>query len=566
MKQLIQCFKQLKKYKLWTILGIILILFEVLMDLLLPNIMANIINNGIGKQDNNYIIVNVIFMVILTIIGVLGGIGSTYYSAKASGYVSRDLRDNLMKKISSLSFLHLEEIKVGNLITVLTNDITTIGSVIMMTLRILVRVPIIFLGSIIMAVLISSKLSIILIVLLPIMIVFMIIIMKKAFPYFDLTQTATDSVNQVVRENIGGIRVVKANNNELYERKKFEKVNKRLKEVDLKAVYLIISAMPLMMLLINFSIVFILWYGGVGVMNNTFEIGNIMAFIQYLTNILTSVLMGSVMIVMLARSCTSAKRLEHWNQFKEEKETGHFDKEISGKITFNKVSFSYGNGSGDSVLKDIDITITPGSRVGIIGPTGSGKSTFAYLITRNYQATRGEILIDDININQYKSSSLRKQIALAYQIPILFKGTINSNLSLVNENQQEMIKMSKVSQAFEFIDNKGLDYKIEQKGVNLSGGQKQRLALTRTLLQYPKILILDDSTSALDAKTERQVLKQLNNIDSTIILISNKISTIKDCDLILVLDEGEIIASGTHQQLIKTSEFYQMIVETQEKR
>lgn len=570
MKQLWKTFYYLKKYKKWTFFGIFLIFLEVLMELTMPNIMSNMINQGIGNHDFQYIAWNVVLMIVLTVVGVLGGIGSTYFAAKASGYVNEDMRDALFRKICSLSYVRFDQMKVGNLITVLTNDIITIGNIIMMSLRILLRVPVLFLGSIIMAILISPKLSLILIVLLPIMVFFLTHILRKAFPYFDLTQQATDEVNRVVRENVGGIRVVKANSNESFEKKKFDTVNKELKEVNLKAIYLVISAMPVLMLVINFAILIVLWYGGVHVMEGTFAIGNIMAFIQYLTNILSSVMMGSVMIVMLARSCTSAIRFQTWMDMEEEQELGTLEQSIQGKIEFCNVSFTYEQGTGDAVLKDINIVIEPNQLIGIVGPTGSGKTTFAELLMRNYLPTQGEIYLDDVNIQCWKQESLKTQMAMNFQKVTLFKGTVKENLALSGISEEDEIwKVSKISCAYEFLkkNKEGLDYLLEQKGTNLSGGQKQRLALTRTLLQHPKILILDDSTSAIDAKTERQIIENLKQYQKgTTILISNKISTVKDCDQILVFDDGALVATGTHEQLQQENEFYRMIVETQQKR
>ena len=567
MSQLWMSFGYLKKYKKWTILGIVLIFFEILLDLLLPNIMSNMINIGIGKQDTGYLIIHILLMVILTIVGIIGGIGSTYYASKASGYVSMDMRYNLFQKITSFSFTQLDKTNIGNTITVLTNDITTIGSIMMFTIRILIRIPFVFLGSIIMAVLISPTLSLSLIILLPLMCFIMFILMRKAFPYFDLTQERLDDVNKQVRELVGGIRVVKSTTNESYEKAKFKKVNQNLKATNLKAIYLLITAMPVMMLLINITVIFVLWYGGSNVINHSFEIGSIMAFIQYLNNILGAIVMGSVMIVMIARSCTSARRYYKFMEEETTNNTGMINSNIIGNIEFQNVSFAYSEGSGDHVLKDINISIKEHDIIGIIGSTGSGKSTFANLIAGNYFPTEGNILLDGKSIHDYQTEAIKKQIGICFQNPTIFKGTIRSNLKLAGKfTKKELEEASKIACSYTFIMDKPnkWNYQIEQLGTNLSGGQKQRLALTRTVLQKPRILILDDSTSAVDAATEQQIINNLIHYKQhTLIIISNKISTLKWCNRIYVFDDGRIIDSGTHEALLDSCSFYKTIADAQ---
>ena len=485
MKNLISLLKYLKPYKKWAFLAPLLIVFEVIMDLCMPNIMANVINIGIGENNTNYIVFNIILMCILTILGILGSIGSAYYAAKASGYASADIRKKVFEKITNLSFLNLDKIKTGHLITVLTNDITLIGEIIMYLLRLIFRIPIILVGSILMAILISPKLSIILVFIVPITTLVVSILMKKAFPKFQEVQERVDDVNTVVRENVSGIRVVKAFVNENYEIDKFDKANKKLRQISVKAIRIINVTMPVMMLFINIAIVFVLWYGGIEVMNKDMLIGDIIAFIQYLSNILTSLLMASVVIVMLSHSEASALRINEVFNYKSDlKNTKKYKKsKLKGKIEFQNVDFSYDQGSGDLVLKNLNFVIDPGQTIGIVGSTGSGKTSLVSLIGRFYDITKGKILIDGVNIKDYDLKFIRKHVVFSLQQPVLFSGSIKDNLKYTNKDisDDEMIKVSKIVCVHDFVMEKEnhYDYKIEQKGTNLSGGQKQRISLAR---------------------------------------------------------------------------------------
>ena len=416
-KKLIKLLRYLKPYKKWAVLAPLLIILEVIMDLLLPTIMANIVNNGIGNNDLNYIILNIGLMIILSIIGILGGIGSIYFSALASESATSDIREELFRKINSLSFFNFHKLKTGQLITILTNDAAIIGNVIMMSLRFVFRVPIIMIGSVIMAIIISPKLSLIVLFFIPIIIVAIIIIIKKAFPYFQITQETVDSVNSVVRENLAGIRVVKSFVMEDYEIQKFEQVNEKMKDVMITAMRLLVLAMPLMMLFINLATVFILWHGGKMVIFEDMQIGSIMAFIQYLTNILTTILMASMAIAVTTRSIVSANRINEIFDLTEDVKNPEYpiDKnEIKGKVEFQNVSFAYQAGSGDLVLKDINFSVQAGTKVAILGSTGSGKTTISSLIARFYDPVKGTVLIDDIDIQEYSLETLRKTLVLFF--------------------------------------------------------------------------------------------------------------------------------------------------------
>lgn len=571
MKKIKRILNYLKKYKLYALLAPALIILEVVMELMLPNMMSDIINIGIANQDTKYVIVNVILMFILTAIGVCGGLGSSFFAAKTSENVAADLREEVFSKISRLSFLNLEKIKPGHLLTVLTNDISTIGSLIMMGLRILFRVPVIFIGSLIMALFISARLSLILIILIPIVFITVFTILKKAFPYFNKMQECVDDVNSIVRENVSGVRVVKAFVMEDKEISRFEHTNKKLLNTTLKGIRLITISMPVMMLAINCATVLVLWFGGNYVVDGSLLIGDIFAFVQYTSNILTSLLMASMTIMMGSRSVVSAGRvfeiLDADEDFKDKKEAITLP-EIKGKIEFKDVSFSYEGGSGDEVLKDLNFTVNPYERVAIIGAIGSGKSTIASLIPRFYDVTKGEILIDDINIKDFNLSELRKNIGFSFQQTFIFSKTIKENIAYGSLNSPiEQIELAaKISAASDFIAQKdeGYNYVLEQRGANLSGGQKQRISIARSILIEPSILILDDSTSAVDVKTAKLIKKALeSNKKTTTIVITSRISEALDADRVLVVDDGKIVGFDTPDKLLKENSYYQEIYKSQ---
>jgi ATP-binding cassette subfamily B multidrug efflux pump len=574
MKDLVSLIKYLKPYKKWALLAPLLVLLEVVMELMLPKIMANIVNIGIGGSNIDYILWNVFLMIILSIVGIIGGIGSIYFATMASESTVADIREDLFTKINSLSLVNFSKLKTGQLITILTNDTYSVINLITMVLRFLFRVPIILVGSIIMALIISPQLSLILLFMTPILLIVAILIIKKVFPYFTIIQKTVDDVNAVVRENIGGIQVVKSFVMENYEIEKFDKINKKMMDVVIRAMRFVVLAMPLMMLFINMATVLVLWYGGKLVMIGDLEIGSIIAFTQYLTNILMSLLMISMGIAVTTRSVVSAKRINEIFALTEDvKELDNPIKKekIEGKVEFKNVSFSYEQGSGDAVLNDINFVVEKGKKVAILGPTGSGKSTVAALIARFYDPTEGVVLIDDIDIRKYSLKTLRKNIAVVFQKTVLFSDSIRNNIKYGRRDatDDEVVKVSKIAQAHDFITKKeeGYDYVVEQGAVNLSGGQKQRLSLARALIMDAPILILDDTTSALDLKTEKKIRTTLKKelADKTVFIITQRIATALDADMIIVLDDGKISGIGNHDTLIKTNEVYKSIYESQMK-
>ena len=572
MDSLLKLLKYLKKYWKWALLAPLFVILEVVMDLTLPNIMSNIVNIGIGNRDFSYIMWNVILMLVLTFVGVVGGLLSAYYASKASQSAASDLRHVIFEKVSKLSFFQLGEMKTGHFITVLTNDISLIGRIFMMCMRMLFRVPVIMIGSLFMALSISLKLSSILIIIIPILLIVVVIIMRKSYPYFNLTQESIDEVNTTVRENLGGIRVVKAFVTEGYEMERFDKVNEYARNIMIKGVRIISLAMPVMMLFVNLATIAVLWIGGYEVTYGTMQLGDIMAFIQYLTNILTSLLMGSMVIVMFSRSEVSATRicevLALENDFQNVENPLALEK-MEGRVEFQNVSFSYTEGSGDAVLRNINFTAEPGETIAILGATGSGKSTLVNLIPRFYEVSSGQILIDGINVNHYRLDYLRKHIGIAFQQTFIFSDTIFNNIAYGKSDAtlDEVKRVAQIAQASSFIEAKkeGYDYWLEQRGTNLSGGQKQRIAIARTLLPNPSILILDDSTSAVDMKTEREIRRGLRKEfgKHTTFIVAGRISSAMDADKIIVLEDGEMVGMGTHKELMKNCSIYQDIYYSQ---
>ncbi len=568
MKNIKRILNYLKKYKLYAILAPVLIILEVIMELFLPNIMSNIIKIGVANANIKYIIINVAFMFLLTIVGVLGGLGSSYFASKASENVAADLRSDVFKKITNLSFLNLEKIKPGHLLTVLTNDINTIGSLLMMGLRILFRVPVIFVGSLIMAFFISPKLTLILVILIPIVFILVFLILRKAFPYFNKMQDCVDEVNSSVRENVSGIRVVKSFVMEETEINKFDRINKKLLDTTLKGEKIITISMPTMMLFINIATILVLWFGGNLVVVNELEVGDIVAFTQYTANILSSILMASMTIMMASRSVVSANRIIEIMDAKEDFKNDGVKFDIKGKIEFKDVSFSYEGGSGDQVLSDISFVINPLEKVAIIGAIGSGKSTIVKLISRFYDVTKGSILIDDVNIKDIDVSYLRKSIGNAFQQNFIFSKSIKDNINYGNDKApfEDTLMAADISQATNFIMEKpkDFDYLLEQRGANLSGGQKQRIAIARSVLIEPKILILDDATSAIDLETAKEIRKSLsNNRKCTTIFITSKIAEALEADRVMVIDDGKLVGFDTPSKLLKSNTYYKDIYYSQ---
>jgi ATP-binding cassette subfamily B protein len=568
MKKLI---RYLKPYTLFAILAPLFMLIEVICDLYQPTLLAHIVDNGILKNNFQLILHTGLVMLAVAFIGVIGGVGCTVFSSLASQYFGRDLRNELFKKVQQFSFSNIDKFHTSSLITRLTNDINQLQTLVMMSLRIMVRAPLLFVGGIIMAISLNKNLSIIFLFSIPILASIFLFIMKKSFPLFSEVQKRIDYVNNVVRENLVGIRVVRAFRREDYEKERFKYANTMLMNAVIKAIMLMIIAMPLFMLVMNLSILVVLWFGGLLVNQGNMKVGEVMAYINYMGQIMFSLMMIGNILMFVSRASVSAERVLEVLEEKidiQNKENADKTPIRGGKVKFEHVYFSYFN-KEESVLKDINFEVNSGEIIGIIGTTGSGKSTLVNLIPRLYDVTSGRILIDGRDIRDIDLKILRDAISMVPQDTILFSGTIKENICWGKEDAtyEEIIESAKIAQAHEFIIRlpQGYDTVIGERGVTLSGGQKQRIAIARALIKKPKILILDDATSALDFATEQKIIHGLRGIikNCTTFIVAQRVSTMMNADKIIVLDKGKIVGFGSHAELLKNNDFYREIYKSQ---
>ena len=565
-------FSYLKPYWKAASLAPLLMMVEVVTDLLQPILMANIIDRGIAVGDVDYIIRTGILMVGIAIIGLAGGFGCIIASGIASQSYGADLRSALFKKIQSFSFANLDRFKTSSLITRMTNDVTQVQNIVLMSLRIMVRAPLLSIGGIIMTVSINPRLASILFIAIPILAFVLVIVARKGFPLFSAVQARLDRVNDVMRENLAGIRVVKAFVRSDLEKDRFRTANEALMEVTVKASRIMALTMPFIMLIMHLSIVAIIWFGGIQVNNGQMQVGEVVAFISYMTQILFSLMMVAFISIMFSRAKASADRIQEVLETEVDlkdlfgENSGFIEQ---GRVVFENVSFRYSDAKGEPLLKNISFTAEPGQTIAILGGIGSGKSTLVSLIPRLYDVTEGAVLIDGQNVRNIPLELLRSSVGFVLQESILFTGSIRENLRWGKEDatDEEIERAARMAQAHEFIMDfpEGYDTLLGQRGVNLSGGQKQRLAIARAILKEPPILILDDSTSAVDLGTESRIQAALNQMrrKPTIFVIAQRISSVMDADKILVLEDGRIAAEGVHQQLLETSGIYQDIYQSQ---
>jgi len=584
---MIKLLKNLKPYWL-SIIGVMVFVFlQSLSELYLPRLMSDVVDTGVVNGDINYIIRIGGWMILIAVMAMISSILGSYLAAKAATGFARDLRTKVFTKIESFSLEEFDEKGTASLIVRTTNDITQIQQLVVTLLRMFLRAPLLFIGGIIMAVLKDAKLSLILVVILPILTVIILLVAKKGMSLFKSMQIKLDQLNLVLREYLTGIRVVRAFNREIYEKKRFHKANLDLTETAKKVNTLMAVLIPLMMLILNLAIVAIIWFGSIRINNDGMQVGDLMAFIQYASQIMFSLIMLSMMLIMLPRALVSAIRInevldvepkikdpviskednsEIENSLKSEgiiKEKGK-----RGYLEFDEVSFCY-QGAEEPAIKKISFKSNPGELTAIIGSTGSGKSTLINLIPRFYDVTSGRILIDGVDIRELTQEKLRDKIGLVSQKVVLFTGTIAENIGFGNPHlsRDGMIKAAEIAQASEFISTmkQTYDSQIAQGGTNISGGQKQRLAIARALAKHPEIYIFDDSFSALDFKTEaklRVAIKKETKND-TVLIVAQRVTTVMSADQIIVLDEGKIVGMGKHQDLIKTCEVYREIVASQ---
>ena len=541
------------------------------MDLLQPTIMQKIIDEGITNQDTAYVIKFGLLMLVSAVIGLIGGAGSSIYASKAAVHFSTDIRRDLFKKIERFSSQNTDTFGNGKLITIVTTDIAAIQSAVIMTLRVFVRGPLLFIGSVVIVWLSARELFPILLVSIPILILLIYYFSKKSGALFLNVQKAMDQINTKLQETLVGIRVIKAFGRQDDEKQQFSRINEVLTKRNLTAEQFILTLMPLMMFIVNIGIVVGLWMGAIKVNENTMQVGVILAFINYLNIMMNGLMSSSHVLMQISRSFPSADRIVQVLETKieiTEPEQPVAYEHIRGDIKFENVDFSYSK-NGELVLKNITFEARAGETIGIIGPTGSGKSTLMKLIPRLYDPDSGEILIDGIPLTKLSLQTLRSSIGFVPQKATLFSGTIAENLQFGKENATvlEMETAAQTAVAKEFIDRMEDRYSalLFQGATNLSGGQKQRLSMARAFIREPKILILDDSTSAIDAISEAQVQKALKQQypHTTMMIISSKISSIQDADKILVLEDGMVEAFGTHEELLEMSTVYQEIYASQ---
>lgn len=569
MKKLI---KYLKPYAFTAMLAPLFMLIEVSSELVMPQIMSNIVNIGIANNDTSYILSRGLIMIIIALLGICGGICCTIFSSKAAISFGTDVREALIKKIQGFSFVNLDKFHTSSLVTRLTNDITQIQQIVIMCLKMLIRSPFLFLGGMLMVFTINARLTLVLVIAVAILTVIILSIMKNTFPRFMLVQEKIDNVNTVMRETLSGIRVIKAFVREKEEMQKFEEKNSELCSNTISAYKIMTLMIPIMMFTMNIVTIIVLWKGGKMVSVGAMATGDLMAYITYLTQILMSFMMAGMTLMMITRGTASAQRINEVLDCEYDIVDCEDPLEnviTRGKIEFDNVEFSYPGSHGDPVLEGINLTINPGETIGILGETGSGKSSLVNLIPRLYDVTKGSVKIDGVDVRNIRLDYLRKSIGIVLQKAILFSGTIKSNIIWGREDasDDEIKKAAADAQAYEYISKmeKGFDTRLEQMGVNLSGGQKQRLSIARTLIKKPKILILDDSTSALDTATEAKIQKTLREeySSTTKIIIAQKVTSVMQADKIIILESGKIVAVGSHNKLINSSQAYKEIYNSQ---
>ena len=557
------------------ILGPLMMITEVVAEVLLPKLMSLIINNGVANHDVAYIVEMGLLMLAVVAMMMFGGIMGAYFGSKASISFAADLRTDVFAKIQRFSFENIDDFSTGSLVTRLTNDITQIQGVVMMFLRMALRSPGMFVGALIMAFSINSKLAMIILIVIPVLAISIGTIMRMAFPKFELMQKKLDALNSGIQEALTNVRVVKSFVREDHEIKKFSKVNTDLKETSLSAMKIVICTMPIMTLAMNVTTIAVVWYGGNLIIGGSMEMGDLTAFITYITQILSSLMMLSMIFLNASRAGVSLKRINEVLDTEIDLNDDHASQKEKiveeGRVEFRDVSFAYklDSGKSETVLEHVSFTAEPGQTIGIIGSTGSGKTSLVQLIPRLYDVSEGEVLVDGVDVREYSLKNLRNGVGMVLQKNVLFSGSVEENLKWGDEDatMEEIRAAAESAQADGFVSafNLGYSTMLDQGGTNVSGGQKQRLCIARALLKKPKILILDDSTSAVDTATEAKIRDCFANElkDTTKLIIAQRVSSIQDADLILVLDDGKVIGMGTHEELIKTCEAYDEIYTTQ---
>ncbi len=567
-------WKYIRPYLPAFIIGPILMIVEVIGEVVMPLILSNIIDKGVtGGRGVAYIITMGITMALTALVMMAGGVGGAYFAIKASSGFANDLRKDLFSKIQEFSFKNIDQYNTGSLVTRLTNDITQVQNMIQMLMRMALRAPGMLIGALIMAFTLNPRLALVIFIVIPLLALAIYTILKVAFPRFTAMQKKLDALNTTTQENLRNIRVVKSFVREDHEEARFRKANTDLKESTLNAMKAVIFTMPVMTLSMNITTLAVVWFGGKQVIAGSMTSGILTAFVNYVVQILMSLIMVSMIILNGSRSLASAKRInEVLNTDIDLTDEDALHKEATvqhGRIEFRDVCFKYYKNNEKWVLEDINLVIEPGETVGIIGSTGCGKTSLVQLIPRLYDVDRGEVRVDGINVKDYSLRNLRSGVGIVLQKNTLFCGTIKENLKWGDENasDEEVYRCAESAQAHGFITSfeKGYDTELGQGGVNVSGGQKQRLCIARALLKKPRILILDDSTSAVDTATEARIRENFRNMlqGTTKIIIAQRISSVLDADKIVVLDDGRIVGIGTHEELLDKCGTYSEIYYSQ---
>ena len=571
--------RYLKPYWLFALLCPLAMILEVSMDLLQPTLMSDIVDNGIlgtAAADENlrYVLITGLKMLVFSLIGCFGGIASAAFGTAAAQKMGNDLRKDAFAKVMHMSFQQTDKFTTGSLVTRLTNDITAIQEFVAMSLRMFVRTGMQFIGGIAVILTLNVNFGLVLVISLPVQLIAVAIIMKKASPLFSIVQTKLDKVNSVVQENVSGARVVKAFTREEYEINRFDNANTNLMTTNLKVQKLLATLNPILMIIMNASVIAIIMIGGFQVEAKAMQVGEVMAAVTYITQILMSVMMVGMMFQQVSRATASMKRVNEVLSTDPVISDGNksADSDNSGTVEFRNVGFSYPGSSGKPVLSGINLKAGKGQMIAILGSTGCGKTSLVNLVPRFYDATDGDVLVDGVNVKDYDVDTLRSKIGVVLQKSELFSGTVAENIRWGCETatDEEVKTAAKIAQAEEFIDgfNDGYDTMISEKGASLSGGQKQRMAIARAIIKKPEILIFDDSTSALDLSTEAKLHKALreNLSGVTVIMIAQRIASVMRADKIAVLENGSICAFGTHKELMETSDVYRDIYYSQMKQ
>lgn len=557
-------------YKWLVGLLFLFIFIQSLTQLFLPTLMGKIVDEGVVVGNINYIWRVGLVMLAVALLGVIMSIVVSFYASKVAMSVGKDIRKDVFRKVTYFSLHHIESIGTASLITRTTNDITQIQQALVMVLRMFLTAPFMLVGGILMAFIKDIKLSLVILFAMPFIVITIFVLMKKGYPLFQAVQKRLDHLNIVLRENLTGVHVIRSFTKEDVERERLKEANSNLTNVSIAVNRLMAFTMPFMMLLMNVTIVLIIWFGGIRIDNGMMQIGDLMAFIQYVMLILMALMMASMMFVIIPRASVSANRIQEVLKLTlDEKNVGNKILPKSNlQVTFRHVQFTYPDAE-KFALNNISFTAKPGETTAIIGGTGSGKTTLVQLLPRFYEPTEGQILINDQPLEMYNEDALREVIGYVPQRALLFSGTVRENIRYGNESatDEELMQAAKIAQADDFISkmSDGYDTFIEQGGANLSGGQKQRLSIARAIVRRPGIYIFDDSFSALDYATDRKLRSELNKVTqkATVIVVAQRISSVKHADQIIVLDKGEMVGKGTHEQLLKTCEVYKEIVASQ---